>query len=829
MGGKRPGKREEKRSTVGPMTVGPLPRRAHLRFVAALTVGVGLLALVTVAAYIRVRVSETGAAHQPSEAVARFVGGAICAGCHMAQADAWRGSHHALAMQKAEDATVLGNFNDAQFTYFGVTSHFFRRNGRFFVNTNGRDGEMADFEIAYTFGVFPLQQYLIGFPDGRLQALSIAWDARSKDAGGQRWFHLYPDQPIHHGEVLHWTGLNQNWNFMCAECHATDVHKNYDAAGDRFHTTWSELGVACEACHGPGSRHVAWAEHKDNHSGVANTTEQGKGLVAAFHERAGVTWAIDQQSGQVRRSSLQALRPELETCGRCHARRAELAEDWLPGRSLSSTHLVSLLERGLYHDDGQIEDEVYEYGSFRQSKMFANGVTCSDCHDPHSLERRASGDGVCLQCHSADRYATAKHHFHAAASPPLGCSACHMPSRTYMGVDVRHDHSFRVPRPDLSATLGTPNACNDCHKDRTATWAVDAIERWYGTERKGFQNFAAALHDARQESPDAGKLLDLVMKDPRTTAIARATALVEMAPYLTPALGIELRRGLADADPLVRLGALRGLDGISPNRRWALANQLLDDPARAVRVEATSFLAETPLDSLPLAERQRFERAAQEYVGIQRFNADRPEARVTLGAFFARRGRTAEAEVEYRAAIRLAPNFVQAYVNLADLYRGLGRDSDSEATLRQALSIAPDDAAVSHALGLALVRQRRLSEALPLLAKAAALDLHQSRYAYVYAVALNSSGQREEALRVLKESHLRHKADRGTIAALISFERDAGDRVAALKYAEALAELAPGDPTVTQLIDELHQNDGRAPDERISDPRPSRASPRTRD
>ena len=829
MRGKQSSRRDEKRSMVEPATVSPSPRRAHLGFAAALVVSAGLLVVVTVAAYLWFQVFGTGAARQDSDVAARLVGGAICAKCHAAEASAWRGSHHALAMQKAEDGTVLGDFGDVKFTHFGVTSRFFNRDGRFFVNTDGRDGEMADFEIAYTFGVFPLQQYLIGFPDGRLQALSIAWDARSKDAGGQRWFHLYPDQPIRHGDVLHWTGLNQNWNFMCAECHATGLRKNYDAAGDRFHTTWSELGVACEGCHGPGSRHVAWAEHKDDRSGIAKTTEPGKGLVATFNERAGVTWAVDQQSGEVRRSARQTLRPELETCGRCHARRAELAEDWLPGRSLSSTHLVSLLERGLYHDDGQIEDEVYEYGSFRQSKMFANGVTCSDCHDPHSLERRASDDGLCLQCHSADRYAAAKHHFHAAVSPQLGCSACHMPSRTYMGVHVRHDHSFRVPRPDLSATLGTPNACNDCHTEKPATWAAQAIERWYGTERKGFQNFAAALHDAHQESPDAGKLLDLVVKNPQATAIGRATALAEMAPYLTPALSIELRHGLADADPLVRLGALRGLEGISANRRWMLANQLLDDPARAVRVEATSFLAETTLDSLSLTERQRFERAAQEYVEVQRFNADRPEARVTLGAFFARRGQTAEAEAEYRAAIRLAPNFVQAYVNLADLYRGLGRDSDSEATLRQALSNAPDDAAISHALGLALVRERRVPEALPLLAKAAALDPRQSRYAYVYAVALNSSGQHEEALRVLEVNHLRHKADRETIAALISFERDAGDRVAALKYAEALGELAPGDPAVTQLIDELRQNAGRLPDEQISDPRSTRASPSAKD
>ena len=719
-------------------------------------------------------------------------------------------------MEKVNDATVLGDFNDAHFTYFGVTSRFFRRDGRFFVNTDDRDGRMADFEIAYTIGIFPLQQYLIEFPDGRLQSLSIAWDARPKEAGGQRWFHLYPDQPIRHGDILHWTGLNQNWNFMCAECHTTELRKNYDAAGDRFRTAWSELGVSCEACHGPGSRHVAWAGHTNDGGGAAEP--DNKGFSVAFHERAGVTWSSDKESGEVRRSAPPSLRPELETCGRCHARRAALAEDWLPGRSLSSTHLVSLLEPGLYHDDGEIEGEVYEYGSFRQSKMFAKGVTCSDCHDPHSLERRANGNGVCLQCHSPDRYATANHHFHEVASPPLTCGSCHMPARTYMGVHVRHDHSFRVPRPDLSAALGTPNTCNDCHKEKSARWAADAIERWYGPVRKGYQNFAQAFHDARRELPEAGDLLDRVTTEPQTTGIARGTAFAEMAPYLTPDRVAELRGGLIDADPLTRIGALRGLEGVAPERRWLLAAQLIDDPVRAVRIEAVSFLADAPIDQLPPAERPRFEHAAQEYIEVQRFNADRPEARVALGAFFARRGRPADAEVEYRAAIRLLPSFVQAYINLADLYRSLGRDRDGEAVLRQVLSLAPDDAAAKHALGLALVRQHRLAEALTFLGDAAGLDPHRSRYAYVYAVALNASGRREDALSVLEESHLRHRADRETLVALISFERDAGDRAAASKYAAALSHLMPGDSAVTRLVDELKDNNIGSSRDRASDP-----------
>jgi Tfp pilus assembly protein PilF len=812
MGGKDAGKRGERRPAQPSKITTSVTRTGRRSLAAALAISGGVLVFLIVTAYLRLDIFDQQMTRQEGAATATHVGDTVCAGCHVAEAARWRRSHHALAMEKANDATVLGDFNETQFTYFGVTSGFFRRDGRFFVNTDGRDGDMADFAIAYTIGVFPLQQYLIEFPDGRLQALSIAWDARPKEAGGQRWFHLYPDQPIRHGDILHWTGLNQNWNFMCAECHTTDLHKNYDAASDRFRTTWSELGVSCEACHGPGSQHVAWAERKNGW--IAGATEpENKGLLVAFHERAGVTWTSDQASGELRRSAPPSLRPELETCGRCHARRAALAEDWLPGRSLSSTHLVSLLEPGLYHEDGQIEGEVYEYGSFRQSKMFAKGVTCSDCHEPHSLERRAAGDGLCLQCHAADRYATANHNLHEAASPALTCSGCHMPARTYMGVHVRHDHSFRVPRPDLTAALGTPNACNDCHREKSPQWAADAIERRHGSAPKGYQNFARALHAARGELPEAGALLDRVANEPQTTGMARATAFAEMAPYLTPERVAELRHGLDDADPLVRLGALRGLEGLTRERRWSIAAQRLDDPVRAIRIEAASFLADTPSDQLSPEERQRLAHASQEYVDAQRFNADRPEARVALGAFFARRGQPGEAEVEYRAAARLMPRFVQAYINLADLYRSLGRDRDGEAVLRQALSIAPDDAAAKHALGLALVRRHDLAGALSLLEEAAALDPQRSRYAYVYAVALDASGRRAEAIRVLEANYARHQADRETLLALVSFERDAGDRMAASRYAAALAHLMPGDPAVARLVDELRDsNIGSPPD-----------------
>ena len=563
-----------------------------------------------------------------------FVGSDTCAQCHPAEAKLWRSSQHKLAMDHATDKSVLGDFNDASFDYYGVRSRFFRNNGKFFVETDGPDGKLATFEVKYTFGIEPLQQYLIEFPDGRLQALSLAWDTRGKDQGGQRWFHLYPDEEIKHDDVLHWTKLNQNWNFMCAECHSTGVRKNYDAASDRFATTWAEISVGCEACHGQGSRHAAWARAKQSWWPFSKIEDRTKGLLVRFDERRDVVWRIDPRTGNAARNFTPALvRKELETCGRCHARRGEFSEDWVPGRFLSDTHVVSPLARGLYYPDGQMRDEVYNYGSFKQSKMFAAGVTCGDCHEPHAAKLRAPGDGVCLQCHAPDKYAAESHQRHGSANPPLACVSCHMPERTYMVVDRRHDHSFRVPRPDLSVKLGTPNACNDCHADKSAQWAVSAIETWHGTNRRGWRRYAKAFHSAWTDQADAAALLGAVAGDANTPAFARASALTELAPYLSPANINLARRALADPDPMVRIGALDMLANVSPSQIWPLVAPLLTDSNRGVRIHAAALLAAVPSASQPPADREPFQRAAAEFVAAQRLNADRPEARSALGKF----------------------------------------------------------------------------------------------------------------------------------------------------------------------------------------------------
>jgi predicted CXXCH cytochrome family protein len=781
-------------------------RRALLRsrlWIVALaavgTVAIGSLALLAVGAWL----PWPKALRTSGEASAlAYVGSQVCADCHQPQANLWNNSQHKHAMQHVSDTTVLGDFDNATFEYYGVRSRFFKNNGKFFVETDGADGKLATFEVKYTFGIDPLQQYLIEFPDGRIQALSIAWDSRPKNQGGQRWFHLYPNEEIKHDDVLHWTKLNQNWNFMCAECHSTGVQKNYDATNDRFHTTWAEISVGCETCHGKGSRHVSWAHNQQSWFGKEE--DPRKGLTVFLNERDGVTWHRDPRTGDPQRSVAPAVvRKEVETCGLCHARRGEFSEDWVPGRPLSDTHAVSLLAHGLYQPDGQMLDEVYNYGPFKQSKMFAAGVTCSDCHEPHSGKLRAEGDAVCLQCHASDKYEVASHGHHDGVTPKVTCASCHMLVSTYMVIDKRHDHSLRVPRPDLSVKLGIPNACNTCHADKSAQWAADSVEHWYGPLREGFQHYADAFQASWSDRPDASALLAMVAASPTAPTIARASALSELRARISPA-NIDLaRKGLADPDPLVRIGALDMLDGLPADRLWPAVAPLLSDPSRGVRIRAVSALAAVPTGNQPASDRAAFEQASAEFVAAQRFNADRPEARTTLGSFYLRRGLTGDAENEYKAALRLSPQYAPAAINLADLYRQLGRDGEGENVLSAAIGSSPQDAGLHHALGLTLTREKRADDALGQFRRATELEPDRSRYAYVYAVALHSSGHLDECIGVLKENLARHPSDRDTLLALVTINRDSGDIEAALDYAQRLSSVAPNEPALARLTDEL--------------------------
>jgi len=756
------------------------------------------LALAAIA--LAASIASVSAHAQPAAAPGPdYVGSTTCGSCHAKEHEAWRGSQHERAMAEANERTVQGDFGGATFRHGGVTSRFFRRDGRYYVNTDGPDGKLADFEVRYTFGVAPLQQYLVALPGGRLQALGIAWDARPKAQGGQRWFHLYPDRRLKAGDPLHWTGIDQTWNYQCADCHSTNLRKNYDEASGTYRTTWSEISVGCEACHGPGARHVAWAKQ----DATARRGDASKGLAVVLDERRGVAWPIDPSTGSASRSTPRTSNRELDACARCHSRRGQFGDGWHPGQPLGDAYRLATLEPGLYFADGQMRDEVYDHGSFLQSRMHAKGVVCSDCHEPHSQQLRAPGNAVCGQCHAPSRFDAASHHHHAAGSPGAACASCHMPTRTYMIVDPRHDHSIRIPRPDRSVSLGTPDACSACHAKEGAKWAAAAIARWFPQRKPGFQGWAETLAAGQAGAPGAQVALATLVGDPSTPGIARASAIPWLVRHPGPATGPALDKAFADADANVRLAAANAVRDVDASLKLRWLPKLLGDPVRVVRIEAARGLAGVPEARLSPDDRARLAKAIDEYLAALRYDADRPEARTELGGYRAARGQPDLAADAYRRAIALDPTYVAASVNLADLLRDQGREREAEAVLREAIKADPSSAAAKHALGLSLVRQKRTAEALAALGDAARLAPADARFAYVYGVALHDAGRRADAIKALDAAVAKHPYDREILLALATYEREAGNLAKAAQRAKLLSSLEPADEGLARFSREL--------------------------
>ena len=723
-------------------------------------------------------------------------------------------SQHARAMQHATAETVLGDFSDSKLSFDGVTSSFFRRDGKYFVRTDGPDGKLADFEVKYTFGLEPLQQYLVELPGGRLQALALSWDTRPKEQGGQRWFRQYPDEKLDYRDELHWTRRSQNWNFMCADCHSSQVSKGYDAGKDTFDTRWNEISVGCESCHGPGSAHIAWTK--------AKPADATKGLTVRLDERRGVTWSIDPTTGNAARSRertsapgrSEALNPgarsaedsltsqrEIEVCAQCHARRAQIAEGYRAGQPFLDHYLPSLITPGLYHVDGQQREEVFIWGSWLQSRMHRKGVTCSDCHDPHTQKLRAEGNAVCGQCHAPGQYDTPSHHHHVAGTAGAQCADCHMPRTTYMVVDPRRDHSMRVPRPDESVAAGVPNACNGCHTKKDAKWAAASVRGWLGRDARGFQTFASTFHAAETGQPGAAASLAAIANDIAQSPMARASALERLA-LAGSADASTAQRAAQDAQPLVRLASVRLAEALPPQEQSRVLGPLLADPLRAIRIEAARALAGQEA-TLAAGPRAAWQSAADEYVATLRYTADRPESRTALGTFYARLGKDAESQAAFAQALALDATYVPAYLNAADALRARGRDTEARSMLEQGLVQVPKNATLHHALGLTLVRLGQPKDGLRDLERAAQLAPDEARYTYVYAVALNSTGRPTDALRVLGRAAVRWPNNRNVLLALATMQRDAGQAEAARRTVRQLAQAYPDDREVAALAQEL--------------------------
>lgn len=664
---------------------------------------------------------------------AEYVGSDTCVECHQDAYDAWQGSQHQLAMTHVSDETVYADFNNVSFEFNGKTNRFFRKGEQFWVNIEGPDGLFHDYQIKYTFGVEPLQQYMVEFDDGRVQLIPFTWDARSEDMGGQRWYHLYPD--MEKTDEFYWTNTGQNWNYMCADCHSTNVNKNFDVEKNEYKTTWSEISVGCEACHGPGSEHLTWANiNQDNLSAHVGLMGFDRDLSKAVKE-----WTYKEGASTFDPVAIEETQ-QVQVCAQCHSRRIQLTEanDHVNG-SFLDRYLLNNISADLYHHDGQIYDENYVYGSFLQSKMADKGVVCSNCHEPHSAKLQIDEEAVCSQCHLPTSYTADNHAFHEAGTEAAKCTTCHMPETTYMQIDPRRDHSWQIPRPDLSKNINTPNVCTECHDDKTNDWADQALAQWFPNSKyRNSQHFAVGFYADSINYPESGKALSYVAQNHLESDIIRSSALQRLDNDQGQNAMVALARGIRNDSELIRLGAVRGSAALPFSERWSLLQSLLNDPVYAVRTETAGVLVQywQQMDEL---QRKAMMPALNEYMDIQRFNSDRGFGQTNLGNVYRAKGEYEKAIKSYQGAMVVEPNDEASYINLADLYRELGDEASAFATVNKGIEAQPKSAALQFTGGLSLLRQKQLNEAVAYVKNAVELESDNAHYWFVYGLMLETN------------------------------------------------------------------------------------------
>ncbi len=721
-----------------------------------------------------------------------YVGSQSCSTCHADQVAAWRDSHHGWALRAADEVNILGDFEDSTFDHAGVRNRFFRRGGKSFVETEGPGAALVEYEIKYTVGIEPLQQYLVEIDRGRLQVLDVAWDTSAK-----RWFHLYPNAKTSPGDGLHWTGPYKSWQARCAVCHQTNFSKGYDPQNKTYQSEWSELTVGCEACHGPGGSHIAWA--KTSVETGADSGNTGFGLAVTFSE------------------GKDGARAEIELCGQCHSRRAPLNGDSAPASASFADHYnLALLRDGLYYADGQIDDEVYVLGSFLQSKMFARGVGCTNCHEPHTARLVAEGNDVCTQCHNSQgraefptlpkaTYDTSEHHKHQAGSEGAQCVSCHMTAKNYMIVDPRRDHSFRVPRPDLSIKIGSPNACTSCHTSETAEWAATTIETWYPRGRWRGPHYGEVLHAGQTRSdPETTKNLIALAADRGRPAIVRASAINLLATRLDEEVGQALTVHVEDSEPLVRNAAVAALKTAPSAIRGTLVAPRMNDASRSVRLAAARATIDIPLTGLTTEERRIVEQVRADLLSTLLSLADYPETQMQIGGLALTLRNLRAADAAFREAARMDPQQLDAWMSRARISLTQGNPQRASAILEQALGENPGSALLRQSRANVLIQFGALNAALEELNEAERLKPDEPSILVDIATIYTLRGENEKALESLKAALVKGADGPDVLDLLAVTNRRLGRFEEARGFARELARRFPQykrRPEVEELLD----------------------------
>lgn len=754
----------------------------------------------------------------PTDLKVEFVGRQSCVECHQEQASLFHGSHHDMAMAIADESTVLADFNDQTLTKFGITSRMYRDGEKFMVRTEGPDGQLHDYQVKYTFGIEPLQQFMVEIeapPEsvadenaiGRVQVLRLSWDTHKKT-----WFYLSPpdvSDKLEPDDPLHWTGVTQNWNVSCAECHSTNLQKKFDVQSNRFATTFTDIDVSCESCHGPGSLHQEVVANK------------------------GIFWDRNHGTGLPNLKTESNL-PQVETCAPCHSRRTTVVEGFTAGCRFDEFYAVQTIQEPIYHADGQIRDEDYVYGSFLQSKMYHKGIRCTDCHDPHSTRLKYEGNQVCTSCHqhSAGKYDSISHHFHQPGTEGALCINCHMPRTTYMEVDPRHDHSFRVPRPDLSVSTGTPNACTACHVDdsklaanenrrtlkqyldwiiaaetgdeaveeelkRVDQQMLDAVKKWYPAESslpktQYYEDLAVGLSSQ-------SNVLNRLARDATAPSIIRSSAILATGNDVDSfENALEM---VEDSDTQLKVAAIRRLTGFLSifSERAPEASRivlpLLSNQSKQVRLEAVTFAMSMPPDLrnqvASASQRTAYQEGLKEYEDFLRLNQDRAGGQMMLGSFFEQTQRIDRARGAYERAIEMNGAMAGPRSRLAGLIEQQAAAKESAGLDRQA--VAQRAATLRKEEHELLKRDLKLSEDIP--------ENHILHYRFAMSCLLQRdySLAKEHLLECLKQL----PDDENYLYAAAAVFGQTDDKNQAKIFVNRLLKLDPNNAAYQQLAREL--------------------------
>jgi len=653
-----------------------------------------------------------------------------CVACHVQQVSDWQKSDHAKAMAEATENSVLGDFSGAEMSHYSQHARFFTQDGQFKIAFT-EDSKTSIYQVKYTFGHYPLQQYLIEAAGGRFQVFPFAWDARTKENSGQRWYPIYPQEDIKSADRLHWQQPMQTWNGMCADCHSDGLTRNYSKNDNTFNTQWDNISIGCQSCHGKMQEHA--------------TQSQRSPLTLTKEEKQAIGHCLRAPNEKVASWQGQPRDPAgMDSCFACHSLRSPLTDGIKPDTAFLDQFSPSLLSQPFYYADGQIKEEVYVYGSFLQSKMFAAGVTCLDCHDKHTMKIKVQGNGLCLQCHSPETYQQNTHLRHPLNSEASQCVSCHMPETVYMGVDFRRDHSLRIPRPDLSVQTDIPNACNKCHQNESAAWATEQVKKWHGPTKK-LSKEEQAFFDLQQQGylPVAEHFA--LINDVNISVIKRASALMMLPNSVSQLSDIEVKPWVTSEHDLIRLAVAKIGQLLPINHRLKSYQSLLGDRYKAIRIAAANNLLDVGLQNTSL-----FRTALEELMTSNQVNQWRGEGNLNQSMVHMQLNDIAKAIEALSHGIASDPYFAENYINLADIYRAEQNNEKERETLVKGLNSNPKSALLHYSHGMYLIRQQEKTQAVSAFKQAIKYEPNNLQYAYVYLLALDNSGQTKRAINDLK-------------------------------------------------------------------------------